>query len=358
MNLIDKVRIKIGNFLNFLKSSSYRFLNVIFPKIFNIQERKKDIYPLGYSYPSELFLNVSSPKTNVWAEVIPGLRETYRFDTEQEYYKMYQSSRFAFTWKKGGWDCLRHYEIIANGCLPVFRDIDQCPDDTLVNLPKYLLQRINKELIPWRETKEHEQLYQTLSSELLDYCLESTTCEKTANKFLEILGLPGESKILLLTCDPGPNYSREFTFIGLNRVLKENAGLCISYPELSHIYQDFPLSEAQKLYGKGFGYARKIKRSHPKEKHPWTKEEIRNSILTKEWDYILFGKVGVDETHLGSIPNLPFWKEIFATYTKKQIGFLYGGDHMQNLSDVGSSHTRHLLEHAKYGSCFVRELSL
>lgn len=358
MNLFEKIRIKVGNFLNFLKTRSYRLLNRIFPKIFNIQERKRAIYPLGYSYPSELFMKANLPKTTVWAEVIPGLKETYRFETEQEYYQMYQSSRFAFTWKKGGWDCLRHFEIIANGCLPVFRDIDQCPDNTLVNLPKHLLKRINKELVPWKDTKEHEQLYQALSTQLQNYCLESATCEVTAHKFLNFLGISPGSKILLLTCDPGPNYSREFTFIGLNRVLKENAGVCISYPELSHIYQDFPLSEAQKLYGKGFGYARKIERADPKEKHQWTDQEIRKSILNKEWDYILFGKVGVDETHHGTIPNLPFWKEVYASYSNEQIGFLYGGDHMQEVNDVGSSHTRHLLKHAKFGSCFVRELSL
>jgi len=358
MNLFDKIRIKVGNFMNSLKTRAYRLLNAIFPKIFNIQERKKDIYSLGYSYPRELFLNLNFPKKAVWAEVIPGLKETYRFEREQDYHEMYQASRFAFTWKKGGWDCLRHYEIIANGSLPVFRDIDQCPDDTLVNLPKHLLKRVNKELIPWRDTKEYKELYQTLFSEIHKYCIENATCEVTANKFLKFLNLPPNSKILLLTCDPGPNYSREFTFIGLNRVLKENAGVCISYPELSHIYQDLPLSEAQKLYGKGFGYARKIERADPKEKHQWTDQGIGKSILNKEWDYILFGKVGVDETRLGTIPNLPFWKEVYASYSKEQIGFLYGGDHMQDLNDVGSSHTRNLLQHAKFGSCFVRELSL
>jgi hypothetical protein len=29
--------------------------------------------------------------------------------------------------KKGGWDCLRHYEIIGNGCMPYFENIEKCP---------------------------------------------------------------------------------------------------------------------------------------------------------------------------------------------------------------------------------------
>ena len=37
---------------------------------------------------------------------------------------------------KGGWDCLRHYEILMNGCIPLFLDIKNCPKDTISTLPK------------------------------------------------------------------------------------------------------------------------------------------------------------------------------------------------------------------------------
>lgn len=357
MNLVDKVRIKLENFWASLESKSFRVLDRLFPQFFNTKERKKNIHPLGYSYPKELFLTSNPSKTQVWAEVIPGFRETYRFGQELEYYQMYQSARFGFTWKKGGWDCLRHYEIIANGAIPVFRDIDQCPESSLANLPKDLFKRVNGELIPWRNTVESEELYQVLLRQIREYCLENATCEATGRKFLEILGLPSTSSVLLLTCDPGINYSREFTFIGLNRVLKERGGVCISYPEISASYRDFSEDESLGLYGKGFGYTRRLDRSHPKEFQKWSDEEIQKSVLEKQWDYILFGKVGYDETNLGSIPGLPFWKEVVSTYSREQIGFLYGGDHMQDLNEKGSRHTRHLLKHAKFGSCFVRELT-
>ena len=49
---------------------------------------------------------------------------------------MYQDSIFALTYKKAGWDTLRHYEILMNGCLPIFLDIENCPTDTMVNFPK------------------------------------------------------------------------------------------------------------------------------------------------------------------------------------------------------------------------------
>jgi hypothetical protein len=54
-------------------------------------------------------------------------RSNYLFHWEHEYYADLQSSRFGITTKRAGWDCLRHYEIAANGCVPCFRDLDTKP---------------------------------------------------------------------------------------------------------------------------------------------------------------------------------------------------------------------------------------
>lgn len=43
-------------------------------------------------------------------------KNTYIFENEEEYYNDYKKSLFAITRKKGGWDCMRHYEILACGC--------------------------------------------------------------------------------------------------------------------------------------------------------------------------------------------------------------------------------------------------
>lgn len=356
MNFLEKVEAKLTTYRNSLLSHLYRFINRIYPPFFNIAENKRNIHAFGYSYPSELFIDQIPPKDKVWAEVIPGFRETYRFDSEKAYYEMYQSARFAFTWKKGGWDCLRHYEIIANGCIPVFREINLCPESTLTNLPKALFQRVNQELLPWKETHEKVILYQEITSQILEHARKHATSEAMGERFLEIADLLPDSKILMLTCDPQPNYSREFTFIGLNRTLKTSGGICISYPELSSLYTDYSEHESLKLYGKGFGYTRRLQKSHSDEFKDWTDEAIRTSILTRSWDFVLFGKIGVDEPTLGAIPDLPFWKEVVETYSFNKIGFLYGGDHIQDLTDTGSIHTRHLLNHAQFGQCFVREL--
>jgi hypothetical protein len=57
----------------------------------------------------------------------PALDRGYTMNTEREYYIDLQSSRYGVTKKRGGWDCLRHYEIAANGGVICFRDLQQKP---------------------------------------------------------------------------------------------------------------------------------------------------------------------------------------------------------------------------------------
>lgn len=56
-----------------------------------------------------------------------GLNASYAFSTEDAYYNDLAASRFAVTTKRGGWDCLRHYEIAAAGALPCVRQLETKP---------------------------------------------------------------------------------------------------------------------------------------------------------------------------------------------------------------------------------------
>ena len=49
---------------------------------------------------------------------------SYAFHTEAGYYGDLQRSKFGITTKRAGWDCLRHYELAANACVPCVRDLD------------------------------------------------------------------------------------------------------------------------------------------------------------------------------------------------------------------------------------------
>jgi hypothetical protein len=51
----------------------------------------------------------------------------YAFEREQDYHADLRASRFGITTRKSGWDCLRHYEIAANGAVPCFRHLHRKP---------------------------------------------------------------------------------------------------------------------------------------------------------------------------------------------------------------------------------------
>jgi hypothetical protein len=53
--------------------------------------------------------------------------DQYVFSSEDEYYNDLRQSRFGITTKRGGWDCLRHYELAASGCVLCFRELDLKP---------------------------------------------------------------------------------------------------------------------------------------------------------------------------------------------------------------------------------------
>jgi hypothetical protein len=104
-----------------------------------------NIKPVNFSIPkNNIIKEINLKPKNLISPLIPGRPETYIYDNEEDYNKMYQDSVFAITTKKSGWDCLRHYEILANGCIPFFLDIKKCPSKTLDGLPKDLLIEILK----------------------------------------------------------------------------------------------------------------------------------------------------------------------------------------------------------------------
>ena len=94
---------------------------------------------------TQILIEVDKNPNNLLAPLIPGKSNTYIYDDEDSYYEMYKKSIFALTYKKAGWDCLRHYEILMNGCIPLFLDIQNCPEGTITTLPKDKFIKINND---------------------------------------------------------------------------------------------------------------------------------------------------------------------------------------------------------------------
>jgi len=108
-------------------------------------ETTKNVESINFSVPkSKILKSIDIKPIHLVAPLIPGKSKTYIYKNEEDYYKMYQKSIFGITYKKTGWDCMRHYEILMNGCLPLFLDIENCPDLTMKNLPKKKIIEIKK----------------------------------------------------------------------------------------------------------------------------------------------------------------------------------------------------------------------
>ncbi len=100
---------------------------------------QRGLRPIAFAIPENRIGTVSRQKTKLLAFIDPRDPRTYIYHDERDYYGDYAESLFAVTKKKAGWDCLRHYEILANGCIPYFPDLDHCPPATMVFFPKYEL---------------------------------------------------------------------------------------------------------------------------------------------------------------------------------------------------------------------------
>ncbi len=110
-----------------------------------ILNNEQNVLPINFSVPKNKIVNkIDYNPSNILAPLIPGKSKTYIYKTEEDYYQMYQKSIFAITFKKVGWDCMRHYEILMNGCIPLFLDIDKCPENIMTNFPKNKIYNIKK----------------------------------------------------------------------------------------------------------------------------------------------------------------------------------------------------------------------
>jgi hypothetical protein len=101
----------------------------------------------------------------------------YKFGSETEYYLDLQQSQFSVTTKRAGWDCLRHYEIAANGCVPCFKDLDKKPFTCAphgLDQTNCVIYRDLPDLLRQIETMEPAR-YAALQTGILEWARQNTT---------------------------------------------------------------------------------------------------------------------------------------------------------------------------------------
>jgi hypothetical protein len=281
------------------------------------------VYPISFSIPESKIVSSVPEKTKRYGHIVPGDLSTYIFSDEASYAKDYQMSVFGKTKKKDGWDCMRHYEILANGCIPHFDRLDECPTNTMTHFPK--------EIVAKAMASETPEDY---IPELLEYTRRHLTCRAMAQYVFDTVGCPTPKRVLFLSSDPKPDYLRCLTLIGMKQIL---GAKCVDSVVVPHIYDDY--SNPETLYGKGFTYSCAIpSTSKPGLVHI---DEVYNG----SFDLVVYGSY-----HRG----LPYWDDVSRAYPPERIVMLCGED-----CDPNSEY--HLCSATKYADMgnhvFIREQS-
>ena len=157
-----------------------------------------DIYPIGFGIDSRLIMNIELNKNQLYQKTAPGYAlfqsisyNSYIFNDENEYYKDMQNSWFGLTCKKGGWDCMRHYEILAAGSLLLFRDYDKKPYYcSPINMPCFSyssLEELDYLMSDLVVDNKPTEIYKIMLYNQRKWLLENATTKKRAENVLKII---------------------------------------------------------------------------------------------------------------------------------------------------------------------------
>lgn len=136
--------------------------------------------PICFGIPESQLITSNPKKEKIFADIIPGRRETYVYSDEESYYNDYAISHYGMTWRKGQWNCMRHLEILANKCIPYFPGIEDCPTFVMLDFPKEIFKETNK----YAQRYEIHPSYEWINEYLFDYLKNNLTTKKIVQRFL------------------------------------------------------------------------------------------------------------------------------------------------------------------------------
>jgi hypothetical protein len=291
-----------------------------------------NVFPINFCIPKSIISKYINPnKKYIFAPLVPGKLDTYIYNKESEYYKQYNESFYAITFEKAGIDCMRHYEILANGCIPYFPNLENCSKNTMFKFPKDLIleamklpgvtyENINFAIFPINK-------YLELANKLLLYTQEHLTTISIANYVISKMEVT-YPRILFLSGETTPDYMRCLLLHGLKSILGTDV---VDEPSIDHLYDDYPEEKVKDLYGKGFSYNKRL------NKELKTKFDFNDM---KNFDYVIYGSIH---------RKLPHWDLVNKLYSKDKI-FLVCGEDKKNHNPCC------MIEKYKDYKLFVREL--
>jgi hypothetical protein len=320
------------------------------------------VYPITFGIPEELVIHDAFIfKEDVVAAAVPG--HPYRFHSQSQYFRQYRKSLVGITHKKGGWDCLRHYEIVAAGSLPYMPDVGGIPEGTMALWPKDLLNEVlelpglDHKMIANKNVANDTLLineafnidrYVSLLNRFTNYTLNCLTTRAVAEFILSTVEVntAKDLKILYITMqdDSHADYLADTILHGMRAMFPDGI---IDIPKRGWIYQKSNVEDEEKerpgLYGRGFSYA------YLSPDVPIRRDGIEDRLTSKEFDVVIYG-----DTYLAKnqVDKLDYFEIVKKFYNATQVVFLDG-------SDTGHPETGVLFEHicGRHATCFRRELN-
>eukprot|EP00755_Sulcionema_specki_P032644 Sspe_Gene.19867::Locus_7261_Transcript_1_1_Confidence_1.000_Length_2173::g.19867::m.19867 len=126
-----------------------RRVGVVTPVKYVYHGRTLEVWPIQFSIPEWRVHGQVSWKDRDFAPSIPGNPATYKHKQnagaegkslpDRDYFDEYKHSYYCVTRKKKGWDTMRHYEILSQGCVPYFIDLDRLPPAMMPFFPRDLV---------------------------------------------------------------------------------------------------------------------------------------------------------------------------------------------------------------------------
>lgn len=179
-------------------SQRSRFYNLLPSFITDIVPMHKNLREISFSFPGSKIINPNTlNKTKLFMnhivdeEIQSKVNEAssgYIFNNEEAYYSDIQKSKYGITTKRSGWDCLRHYEIAANGAVICFKDLDlkppRCAPHDLVPGQNCLSYKCYKDLKAQIESIDEEK-YKKILNGSYEWILSKTSMTVTKKMLFE-----------------------------------------------------------------------------------------------------------------------------------------------------------------------------
>jgi len=242
------------------------------------------IYPISFSIPYKFPPFNLRNRDFLISPIEP--RKPYEYDSFDIYLETYSKSTYSITFKKGGWDCARHLEIMSVGSVPFFPDADQLPRYTMIHYPKEFLIRVRTlgEMGYVPSPEVHHAISKWAETLMVSSVMSKYFLNKIKRDFSSVLyvdeSLPSRADYLSL-----------YSLIGL----KNSFGKAIHELRKTHYVYSDDTSNHKNLYGRGFGYTGCVDRNQRDDlKFPELTTIEQYQEVFSEYELVIVGDMGLN----------------------------------------------------------------